>query len=75
MYAADETKGSRVSIPYMPKPLDLPISTVENLSPPLQSKMTSIEEEEDFINNNYVIERTRTPAHNLVELVSGNQLA
>jgi stearoyl-CoA desaturase (delta-9 desaturase) len=54
MYAADETKGSRVSIPYMPKPLDLPISTVENLSPPLQSKMTSIEEEEDFINNNYV---------------------
>ena len=54
MYEATETKGSRITIPYVPKPLDLPTSTVEEFSSPSRSKMTATEEEEDFINNNYV---------------------
>jgi stearoyl-CoA desaturase (delta-9 desaturase) len=54
MYAAVETEGSLATIPYMPKPLDLPISPVEKVSPPPHSKMTDSEEEEYYINNNYV---------------------
>ncbi|UJR06866.1 hypothetical protein I4U23_011155 [Adineta vaga] len=54
MYSADGIKGRRVVISYIPKPLDLPISTVEELSPMQQPQMTANEEEEYFINNNYV---------------------
>jgi stearoyl-CoA desaturase (delta-9 desaturase) len=54
MYKTGETKGSHADIPYMPKPLHLPMSTIEESSPLPQSKMSAIEEEEDFIKNNYV---------------------
>ena len=55
MYAGEESKDAHISIPYIPKPLHLPISsTVTKRSPLPQSKMSAIEEEEDFIKNNYV---------------------
>ena len=54
MYTADQTKGSHGTLPYMPEPLDFSTSTVEELSPLSHSKMTASEEEEYFINNNYV---------------------
>ncbi len=54
VFSANETKGSRVEIPYMPKPLDCTTSPVEVLSPSSESKMTTSEEEEYLIRNNYV---------------------
>ncbi len=54
MYAVKETKSICTDIPYIPKPLDLPIPIVKQSSLPSQSEMTSNEEEEDFIKNNYV---------------------
>ncbi len=55
VFPDDKTIGSRVQLSYIPKPLDFSTSTVEELSPPPESKMTANEEEEYFIKNNYVV--------------------
>ncbi|CAF1259948.1 unnamed protein product [Adineta steineri] len=53
-YTTEEISDFDTSMYYIPKPLDLPISTEKKpLSSP-QPKMTAAEEEEDFIKNNYV---------------------
>ncbi|CAF4304933.1 unnamed protein product, partial [Adineta steineri] len=53
-YTTEETSDFDTSMYYIPKPLDLPISTEkQSLSSP-QPKMTAAEEEEDFVKNNYV---------------------
>ncbi|CAF5094626.1 unnamed protein product, partial [Rotaria sp. Silwood1] len=54
VYTAEETKRSRSTISYIPRPLDLPTLTVKQSTPSPKSKMTSREEEEYFIKNNYV---------------------
>ena len=54
MYATEETEDSRVETLYMPKLLGFPTSTVDELSPSLQSKSTTREEKEGFINNTYL---------------------
>ena len=57
IFSANESKDGGIAIPYIPKPLNLPIPTVKQSSSSSQSKMTTKEENEDFTKNNYV---TRT---------------
>ncbi|CAF2156333.1 unnamed protein product [Rotaria magnacalcarata] len=54
IYAEEQTKRSFDNISYVPKPLNLSRSNVNQPTVSPQSKMTSREEEEYFVKNNYV---------------------